>query len=207
MKLFIATFLTVASLQVSAAGATDSGRAVSVSEWVQDSVSALKQRFAWADDENNIGKVFAPSVEIVCKSVGATVSVAKADYSRYLATCEKSGKSLITIDSWRVDPSTIRLSLRIPTPVVDVLAYQYAREREPLKATTAAADSWSLLDRICDYGGAASWQMRDDGQWNRRGYCMDAAGQIEAHVVGLDLDADFVVIFSASKMPQKPEAK
>lgn len=202
-KTMIAALFAIASLNAIAAGATDSGRTVSISEWVQDSVSALKQRFFGADDENNIGKVLAPGVESGCKSMGATISVAKADYSRYLATCEKAGKSLITIDSWRVDPSTIRFSLRIPTPVVDALAYQYAREREPLKATPTAADSWSLLDRICDYGGASSWQMRDDGQWNRRGYCTDAAGQIEAHIVGLNLDADFVVIVSASKMPQK----
>lgn len=206
MKFFIATFLTVASLQVSAAGATDSGRAVSVSEWVQDSVSALKQRFFGADDENNIGKILAPNVESFCKSGGATVSVAKADYSRYLAMCEKTGRDLITIDSWRVDPSTIRYSLRIPTPVVDVLAYQYARERDPLKAAPSAVDSWSLLDRICsDFG--ATWQMREDGQWNRYGYCKDSAGKVAAHIVGLDLYPDFVVMVSTSKMPQKPEAK
>lgn len=205
MKFFIATFLTVASLQVSAAGSIDLGRSFGVSEWIQDSVSTLKQRFFRAD-EKNIGKILAPNIQSVCKSAGATVSVAKADDDRYLATCDKAGQPLATVDAWRVDPATIRYSLRIPTPVVDVLAYQYANERDPLKATPSAFDSWSMLDIICsDFG--ATWQMREDGQWNRYGYCKNSAGEVAAHIVGLDLDPDFVVMVSTSQMPQKPEAK
>lgn len=205
-KTMIAALFAIASLNAIAAGATDSGRSVSISEWVQDSASTLKRRFFGADEENSIGKILAPNVQSVCKSAGATVSVATADYNRYLATCDKDGKTLITVDSWRVDPATIRYSLRIPKPTVDALAYQYASERDPLKATPAAVDSWSILDRTCGDLGV-TWQEREAGQWNRAGYCKDSTGEIVAYLVGVDMDSDVVLLVSAKKMPQLAKGK
>jgi len=147
----------------------------------------------------------APYMEGFCKEMGGALSVARADTDGYLATCTTPGQALFTVDAWRIDPTTVRASMRIPAAIARKLATEFEMAREPLKEPPSPifGDVWSLLDVICsDYGGA--WREREKSAWTRLGSCVDDYTNRTVHILSMDLESDFVIVTSSTDFAKSP---